>query len=446
MAWTSLVRNGTALQLRRGVRDDSGLAYGRFEERQNETGWNFLWLRTSGLYTDEEQMHAAGYLEGALTARLIPQHYSNWYSRAFKDELEPGDPAGGGVSAHLESLLFGQLEWARKRARRALARRGAAEADDAYWQLVGLNIAQLDGLLEGYNAAAEREHRFTALPLLLLNAGSEVRTLARALSEDGGVAGSLSAQLRGSAALRRIGNELHIAHASWQPYAHMLRVWKCVRTALKHPNVAAQGLAFPSHPGLLWSHDALAYASSGLVALSTAVPLAARASADDVRARGALPGLMRALVATRSARSGDEWCRRFARYNNGALPRQWLLLDLKRWWAPRPRGPPPPTRAPAPSRRGCSGCSSRCLARARGPTRVRCSRGARWSSRTTSRSSARSAQSRAPSRRAHRRRSAWRRASRGGRGDDLGRRDEGRLPPRERKAAARADRRRRRPR
>ena len=62
-------------------------------------------------------MHAAGYLEGALTARLIPQHYSNWYSRAFKDELEPGDPAGGGVSAHLESLLFGQLEWARKRAR-----------------------------------------------------------------------------------------------------------------------------------------------------------------------------------------------------------------------------------------------------------------------------------------------------------------------------------------
>ena len=62
MAWTSLVRNGTALQLRRGVRDDSGLAYGRFEERQNETGWNFLWLRTSGRYTDEEQMHAAGYL------------------------------------------------------------------------------------------------------------------------------------------------------------------------------------------------------------------------------------------------------------------------------------------------------------------------------------------------------------------------------------------------
>ena len=150
MAWTSLVRNGTALQLRRGVRDDSGLAYGRFEERANETGWNFLWLRTSGLYTDEEQMHAAGYLEGALTARLIPQHYSNWYSRAFKDELEPGDPAGGGVSAHLESLLFGQLEWARKRARRALART-TTEADDAYWQLVGLNIAQLDGLLEGYN-------------------------------------------------------------------------------------------------------------------------------------------------------------------------------------------------------------------------------------------------------------------------------------------------------
>ena len=112
MAWTSLVRNGTALQLRRGVRDDSGLAYGRFEEQQNATGWNFLWLRTSGLYTDEEQMHAAGYLEGALTARLIPQHYSNWYSRAFKDELEPGDPAGGARARDAElAQQPGMTKW-----------------------------------------------------------------------------------------------------------------------------------------------------------------------------------------------------------------------------------------------------------------------------------------------------------------------------------------------
>ena len=34
-------------------------------------------------------MHAAGYLEGALTARLIPQHYSNWYCARSRTSWSP---------------------------------------------------------------------------------------------------------------------------------------------------------------------------------------------------------------------------------------------------------------------------------------------------------------------------------------------------------------------
>ena len=99
-AWATVFLNATThrYELVRGVRDEvNGLAYGRFEDRRNETGWSFLWLRTSSRFPDAQQMRAAGVLEGALTAPLLRSHYRNWYSRTFKDQLQPGDGAGGGL-------------------------------------------------------------------------------------------------------------------------------------------------------------------------------------------------------------------------------------------------------------------------------------------------------------------------------------------------------------
>ena len=40
-------------------------------------------------FPDAQQMRAAGVLEGALTAPLVRDHYRNWYSRTFKDQLAP---------------------------------------------------------------------------------------------------------------------------------------------------------------------------------------------------------------------------------------------------------------------------------------------------------------------------------------------------------------------
>ena len=43
--------------LRPGRNETAGVAYGRFEDRINQTGWSFLWVRTSPRFADEVQMH-----------------------------------------------------------------------------------------------------------------------------------------------------------------------------------------------------------------------------------------------------------------------------------------------------------------------------------------------------------------------------------------------------
>ena len=333
--WATVRYNASAgFTLHRDTRDEAGgVAIGRFEDRVNSTGWSFLWLRTYARHTDAQQLHAAGLLEGALTAEMLGTHYRNWYSRAFKDQLEPGDPAGGGVSAAVESLLSAQLQWLRGAARR---HRGKS----AYWEHVQLVLAQFDGLLDGYNRAAKPEARLTASALLLLNAAAELRPITRSLrggdapfaesAVAGGTRGrALVALLRANAS---VAAQLAVAHASLQPYAHMLRVWKCVRTSLRAPGTAAQAVSSPSQPGVVFSPDAFAATDTGLVLLSNPLPLPQRAAAR-VRTSRAVPGWVRAAVATRLARDGAHWCEVFARHNGGTLPRQWLVVDLHRWYA-----------------------------------------------------------------------------------------------------------------
>lgn len=51
-----------------GKLDTSAAAWGSFADTLNVTGWGVLDIRTGAEYTDVVQHHAAGVLEGALTA------------------------------------------------------------------------------------------------------------------------------------------------------------------------------------------------------------------------------------------------------------------------------------------------------------------------------------------------------------------------------------------
>jgi hypothetical protein len=111
------------------------VAVGSFQSSQGtKSGWAQLYIETRG-GSDHEQMRAAGYLEGFLTAYEISAHYLNM--KSFFD-IKTEAPA---------QWLLEQDEWSRGQ---------VASNETAFWSTLGLLLEQHTGMMEGYWAAANQ--------------------------------------------------------------------------------------------------------------------------------------------------------------------------------------------------------------------------------------------------------------------------------------------------
>lgn len=121
--------------VKRGVLDSAhAVAWATFEDSLNETGWGVLNIRTSALFTDVEQHHAAGIAEGVLTAHQIHPTYEN--NRAFTFH-------GKEPSEAVTNFMTEQEAWTNM-----MAADGIRNGSN-FWKHVGAVQAQFDGLVEG---------------------------------------------------------------------------------------------------------------------------------------------------------------------------------------------------------------------------------------------------------------------------------------------------------
>jgi hypothetical protein len=98
-----------------------------------QTGWGVFQVETNQKYPDNQQMYAAGYLEGYLTAHRIYEMYLSMYDSAFGSS-SPTDA--------LYNFLSEQDAWTRDKIK--------THANDPYWQQVSFIMSQFDGLVDGY--------------------------------------------------------------------------------------------------------------------------------------------------------------------------------------------------------------------------------------------------------------------------------------------------------
>jgi len=91
--------------IKTGVLDPKAAAWGTFANNLNVTGWGELNIRTGAGFSDAVQHHAAGFLEGALTASQIYPTYVNNLAFTFH-----GKP----VPASVTKFMTEQDAWARK--------------------------------------------------------------------------------------------------------------------------------------------------------------------------------------------------------------------------------------------------------------------------------------------------------------------------------------------
>ena len=316
-------------------RTDAALAWGRFDDGIEHVGSADLWISSATVSVGAG--FAAGYVEGALCAERIAQHYANL---AAAYGVDP-------PSANLTAFLDANDAWLDEQ----LA--GAPEGD-AYWGAIAFVRAQLDGLAAGYAlgraALAAAPPPLTRRQLLMLNLQGDLtdvlkavdpasRPDARAMSD--GALRRYTRQSTHCSALVKLAadfSELYVGHNMWWGWYVMLPVNKRYAFgAPAYPHFAA--VLMTSYPGMLASTDDFyVVPSTRLAVMETTNPNYNASSYDLVTPRAVLY-FARVMAANYLARNGSAWMDLAARHNSGTYNNMWMVVDYK-LFTPRRSLPP----------------------------------------------------------------------------------------------------------
>ena len=214
------------------------MAWGSFDDTLNKTGWGELNIRTSSKATDVQQHHAAGFLEGALTAKHIYTTYLNTMQFTFH---------GRAVPASVTAFMSAQDEWARQQVE--------SKPSDVFWQHVGALMAQYDGMIAGY--ASSNAPAVPVFAWQLLNGVGDLFQIIPAVEKSERIDWSSLSKHDVRVALRKAGHcsalikvvgdlsELFMGHSSWFEYANTNRIFKSYHFSFNAPS-GANRISFSS--------------------------------------------------------------------------------------------------------------------------------------------------------------------------------------------------------
>jgi hypothetical protein len=283
--------------------DTNAAAWGNYSDwtEGHASGFGVLTVRTNPKQGDPDQMRAAGFIEGALTANRVYDHHTNmdyWMKGQF-----PGNNSSD-FPAPFKTFMGAQDTWMRAQIKAAAAST-TKDADTTKWEQVGLVLSQFDGLVEGYAASAfGQKHPISQFELQMLNGLGDFFDLMPALMPGTGMASNWPAmqpselmrtvtessrcsgliKVRGEgeggavlcASSARVAfasllavwlvscglvqvtgdlSDIFAGHSTFFIYPQMLRIYKHYDFKLASAGVANNRLSFSSYPGLLSSID-----------------------------------------------------------------------------------------------------------------------------------------------------------------------------------------------
>mmetsp|Transcript_18092 Transcript_18092/g.41945 ORF Transcript_18092/g.41945 Transcript_18092/m.41945 type:complete len:602 (-) Transcript_18092:2-1807(-) len=352
-------KKGHQLRLDAGIAMAEGLAWGRFDDKIDSTGWAELYMEGSPRedVPNDPKMYGAGYIEGLLTCVRISQYYANQYEMLLHKEESLSS-----IST-IRDIFQKEVRFMKEKVR--LSMHGMAEApDDPYWKHVRFVFLQLWGICDGYNHAAGHfnVHKLTLEDMLLINSVNEVQTLLQAYSATAvnarmGTQRQLSFLQRKSQSQteakplgygandwkRRLARDGHcsalvrltesdvlVGHTTWGDYSSMTRIFKYYKFPLPGSGSMATEIAMSSYPGVVSSMDSFYTMDTGLVVMDTSLPILDESrwvEIMDFPVSPHIPNFIHIMATNRLARSGGHWAELMTSMNSGTYNAQWMIVD-----------------------------------------------------------------------------------------------------------------------
>eukprot|EP00743_Colponemidia_sp_Colp-15_P003531 GILK01003809.1.p1 GENE.GILK01003809.1~~GILK01003809.1.p1 ORF type:complete len:592 (-),score=106.68 GILK01003809.1:9-1784(-) len=334
---------------------DSGnhIADGSFFNELASTGWSRLYLNTASKTKNEIEIFAAGYIEGALTNRLIVEFYTN-IRNMHKNE--------GSAMENVYKFFERQIDFVAKKIQAIPELRDKAEQN--YWTQVSYSFYQMQGILTGYNAVSNKQIKMA--DLFLVNSDGEIPELITAFSADAVAARKAGKSNGGSDGETFLGassmlqeasgnpdtmwelrmlkshcsalvkllpdfSDLYIGHTTWDDYSEMIRIFKHYNMPLPGAGTKTAKTIFSSYPGCISSTDDWYVMSSKLVVLETTLEILDESVYQLVDTEHSLANFFRIMAANRLAASAEQWANIFEKYNSGTYNSQWVILDYNKF-------------------------------------------------------------------------------------------------------------------
>jgi len=296
------------------------VARGKYVNSLHESGWDIVEIDAEETASDVHQAFAAGYAEGFLTHRRI---WELW--RVIRKSV---------VLSSLLSFMRSQDEFLREKV-------SELGSTNQYWYNVGLVIAQIDGMLAGYNDACEREHSLHLEELMLMNSDGDKTDLERIFSHHERARRiqdmtkpeliELAERMRCTALIKMVDEDiLLVGHATWADFSEMFRMLKQYRFHFHSNPFSTQTMSFSGYPGMISSTDDFVIMSeSELVVTETSFSILNETLLyNHINPRGSVLTWIRCIVASRLATNGYEWSRIFEEMNSGTCNCMWMIVEL----------------------------------------------------------------------------------------------------------------------
>jgi len=307
------------------------VATGSFEDGLLSTGWGILNVETNNAYSDRDQAFAAGMAEGFLTAHHIYAAQQNLYPSVFGKNVTGRDD----VRPEVVEFMDRQEAWTRVM---TLKHAGT----DPFWEHVSFVMAQLDGLIAGYETAAQRGmvptlHRFA---FQMLNGIGDLFDIIPAVNRDQRIdwlklpreiaerMHTSHGHCSGLVKLPGDFSDLFMGHSSWFEYSNTNRIFKHYHLNFSQSSTAARRVSFSSYPGFLESLDDFYLLDSGLGWIQTTNTVLDHSTYDVVKPESLL-AWQRVRVASAMARTGREWYELMRRHFSGTYANQYMVVDFK---------------------------------------------------------------------------------------------------------------------
>uniref|UniRef100_A0A674BTI8 Phospholipase B-like n=1 Tax=Salmo trutta TaxID=8032 RepID=A0A674BTI8_SALTR len=285
------------VQLKEGVIEKEGDAYGYLNDSLSQTGWSVLEILAGygeTLELDEVTYFLAGYLEGLLTQMI--SHYANMYPQLIKDPE---------VLGQVERFMVKQDSWTREQVK-------LNRSTDPLWHHTGFIVAQMDGLRAGVAHWAKKQGKepLSLFAVQFLNAVGDLLDLIPALMLPG-------------------FENLLFSHSSWYTYASTMHIYKHWDFYLSEPHTATGKLSFSNYPGFLVSLDDFYLLGSGLMMTQTTNNVFNTSLFSQVTPHSLL-AWQRVRLAHTLSHTGEQWAKTFSRYNSGEGRRKYMIVDMRK--------------------------------------------------------------------------------------------------------------------